>query len=311
MSLTLLSQLESHSDRIWSVAFSPDGNSLLSSSADCSVNIYSFANHTLSLQKTIHEHSRAVRRVAWRNDSCAFVSASFDKSMAFFYLDDSIFKMERIEGHECEVKCAKFSSRGQLASCSRDRLVWVWEYDSMCDDFEVVSVLHGHEQDVKCVAWHLSGQLLASGSYDNTVRLWRDDDGLFVEDKVLTGHSDTIWALCFSPCGEFLFSSGGDNVLITWGREGSDWKKISEFKLPSRHTTYELDYNAKHSMLAVASGDHSLSLIDVSDATSPCVLCHLENAHGSDVNTVSWHPSELIVASGDDIGLLRLWKVGI
>jgi WD40 repeat protein len=36
-------------------------------------------------------------------------------------------------------------------------------------------VQSGHTQDVKAVAWHPGGELLASASYDDTVRLWTFD----------------------------------------------------------------------------------------------------------------------------------------
>jgi len=42
-------------------------------------------------------------------------------------------------------------------------------------------------QDVKFVQWHPSGDLLASASYDNTVRLWVNDGEDWVSAQVLGG----------------------------------------------------------------------------------------------------------------------------
>jgi cytosolic iron-sulfur protein assembly protein CIAO1 len=131
-----------------------------------------------------------------------------------------------LEGHESEIKCVAFSPSGQyLATCSRDKSVWIWEDVGASegdDDWETVAVLNEHDADVKAVAWcpdlpnrtgrgRYSADVLASASYDDTIRVWREDgDGEWVCVAVLQGHEGTVWGLQWEPVPR---SSGFPRIL--------------------------------------------------------------------------------------------------
>ncbi|KAH8821245.1 putative cytosolic iron-sulfur protein assembly protein 1 [Xylogone sp. PMI_703] len=111
-----------------------------------------------------------------------------------------------LEGHDSEVKTVSYSPSSQwLASCSRDKSIWIWEEigEEGDDEFETVAVLQEHSADVKYVCWRRddgNGELLASGSYDNTIRFWREDgEGEWGCVAVLQGHEGTVWGLDWEP----------------------------------------------------------------------------------------------------------------
>lgn len=210
------------------------------------VTVFSLA--TLSPHSTLTGgHTRSVRSVAWEPGlpphKLCLVTGSFDSTAGLWRWDgddgdgsemetevtaaaarghgggDGASRDDKdweftlvLEGHESEIKSCAFSPSGAyLATCSRDKTVWIWEDvgGNGDDEWETLAILNEHEGDVKAVAWcpdvpgrnsrrRYSLDVLASASYDNTVRIWREDaDAEWVCVALLEGHQGTVWGLAW------------------------------------------------------------------------------------------------------------------
>ena len=76
-------------------------------------------------------------------------------------------------------------------------------------------VLRGHTGSVNALAFSHDGKLLASGSADDTLRLWNPATGLPVGGP-LTGHSGSINAVTFSPDGTQIATGATDDTIRIW-----------------------------------------------------------------------------------------------
>ena len=129
--LHLETTLVGHSeDRVWHACWSPSGNHLATSGEDRVIRVWDI--NSLECVSTLEDgQSRTIRSCEWSPDGFMIASASFDGTIVIWEAQSSSLLrwdvVASLEGHENEVKCVAWNLSGDyLASCGRDKRVWVW-----------------------------------------------------------------------------------------------------------------------------------------------------------------------------------------
>jgi WD40 repeat protein len=83
---------------------------------------------------------------------------------------------------------------------------------------------------VQSLAFSPNGEILASGSCDQTVKLWNINTGKC--EKTIQSHQSWVWSVAFSPDGEMLASGGQDETIQLWDIQTGKCLQLLRTKRP-------------------------------------------------------------------------------
>jgi WD40 repeat protein len=201
-------KLEGHTNKIFAAAFSPDGKTLATGSADQTIRLWNVGS--MKEQSVLRGHHDAVSSLAWSRDGKLLASASWDRTVKLWDAARGS-ELTTLCGTDEELLTVAVSPNGQMvAAGGADWNLRIWDLRSRRQQ----AVLRGHRGAVYCAVFSPDGKVLATGSGDETIRLWNADSGAAV--KILRGHSSGITSLAFTPDSQTLVGSVFDGPVKLW-----------------------------------------------------------------------------------------------
>lgn len=162
------------------------------------------------------------------------------------------------------------------------------------------TTLEGHTGKVDSIAFSHDGKILASGSWDNTVRLW--DVDTHKEITSLTGHTGPVYSVAFSRDGKILASGSYDRTIRLW--DVATHTNIVTL-IGHKDAVSSLAFSPNGKMLASGSYDRTIRLWDIDTETDITTLTE----HKGRVMSIAFSPDGKTLASGSWDNTIRLWDV--
>ncbi|MEH1872053.1 nSTAND1 domain-containing NTPase [Nostoc sp.] len=163
--------------------------------------------------------------------------------------------------------------------------------------------LEGHADIVWGVAFSPDGQLLASGSRDQTVKIWRPDGTLL---QTLKGHTDAVSCISFSPDGQTLASASLDKTVQIWRKNqvtGEFDPKPYKTLKGHKDWVYSVNFSPDGQLLATGSKDKTVRLWRKDGS-----LVKILTGHQGWVNWVNFSADGQFIASASDDKTVKIWR---
>ncbi|WP_019506832.1 NB-ARC domain-containing protein [Pleurocapsa sp. PCC 7319] len=325
---------QGHTSWVVSLAWSPNGNMLASSSYDKTIRLWNpLTGHCV---KTLTGHTNWVLSIAWSPDGKMLASGGDDQTIRIWDVQQE--KCSQIlSGHKNWVMSVAWSPDGTvLASGGDDQTIRIWDVQqekcrqilsghtnwvrsvaispdgkmlaSGSDDQTIklwhlhtgrcLHTLQGHTYWVSSVVWSPNAQNLASSSHDQTVKLWDVKEGKCLQ--TFHGHTKWVWSLAWSPDGQTLVSGSFDQSVRLWNPStGKCLKALQGYT----NWVFSAVWSPDGQTLASSSEDGTVKLWSISEGK--CWKTML--GHTGLVSLLAWSPNGQIVASGSDDHTVKLW----
>ncbi len=157
-------------------------------------------------------HGGPVRALAIAPDGTHAVSGSFDTSAIRWSLTLNTAE-QVLRAHDGAVNDVAYLKDGRIVTAGADAYIAIWTPGQQQPD----RILDGHTAPIASLAVSPDNTMLASASWDRTIRLWPLNGG---EPRVLEGNAQNANGVAFSPDGKSVVSAGYDATVRIWPLAG-------------------------------------------------------------------------------------------
>lgn len=187
---------------------------------------------------------------------------------------------------------AKGSQPERLATGSDDFTIFLWE---PAVNNKPLTRMTGHQQPINLLSYSPDGRLLASASFDKSLKLWNGQTGKYVGSEALIrsidvrqptnqlnarrfistlrGHVGAVYQVCWSADSRMIVSGSSDSTLKVWDLRTNKLK----LDLPGHaDEVFSVDWSPDGERVASGAKDKVVKMY-VRGTRARTELCHRAN----------------------------------
>ncbi len=299
-------ELQNNSSQ-YGIAFSPKGEIFASSSWNPSIREWEVRLWTKDgkLLKTFpdksdqdrsHHYGDIIKNIRFSPDGKLIGTASWDGTVKIWTVDGKLLR--NFTEHKRPVNGLAFSpdskaiALGGYGDENGNNLWMLWDINGKA------RTILGHSDQIYRLAFSPNGKIVATASWDRSIKLWNAVDGKLI--RTLDGkHNSWILGLNFSPDGKMLVSSSQDKTAKIWSVEGNLLYTLIDHK----GDVNDVVFSPNGKIIASASSDQTIKLWNTDG-----MLLRTLRGHNGAVYGVSFSPEgkRLVSASWD--GSIKIWN---
>jgi WD40 repeat protein len=278
---------------VTSVAFSPDGQSVLTASIDNAARLWDAK--TGQQLRFFVGHSMPVSALVFSPDGRFVLTGSFDGTARLWDLASGQ-QLRSFEGHTDRVKSVAFSADG--------RFVLTGSFDGTARLWDAATGQHlrsfeGHTATVLSVAFSPNGRRVLTGSDDKTVRVW---DAATAHQLSFSESKDAVTSVAFSPDGRFFLTVVGDSDGKAWLWDAATGERLRSIGGRPDDIS-SVAFSPDGLQVLTGSSDGKAQLWDAATGQSRLSF----EGDTEEVNSVAYSPDGRFVLAGSFDGTARLW----
>jgi WD40 repeat protein/transcriptional regulator with XRE-family HTH domain len=294
--------LQGHTDWVWNIAFSPDGQWLASASLDSTLRLWSVPD-----RQPIHVlegHTHDVYGLAISANSQLLVSTGKDYTVRLWNLQGGQ-NLKTLRGYIGGIHSLSLSSDDQLlASGGQNETIQVWRVQrdrnrSQLHPYKTFSSPIRRMSPFTNVSFSPDNQTVAINRHDESIALWNIQTGQLDQ---WSAHSASIWTILSSPVGQILASSSYDCTVRLWDVQTHHCLQVLR---GHEGGIRAIAFDPSGQQLASGSFDRTVRLWDVQTGECLKVL----QGHIGAIFALAFDPAGHRLASGSHDRTVRLWDV--
>jgi WD40 repeat protein len=287
--------------------------------------------------RTFEDHKHTVWAVAVFPNKRRMVTGSWDKTLRLWDLETGVV-LKKMEGHNSQVLRLAVSRDGQIIASSDENgelIAWHGETGK-----SLTEPIKAHSKRIRSVDFSPDGTVLATGSWDNTVKFWCTKTWQMQGEPIQCG--DSVYCVRYSPPGELLAiatykniqiynpgtrecvaSFGGYSMSLAWMPDGTrllsggdnedpnirewdplTWEHVGYPWKGHTKTIYDIAIHPAGTLVASASNDMHVRLWRLSDRQTIAIF-----KHSSPLRSVTFSSDGKHILSGGEDKKISEWAV--